>query len=473
MDRKLDHWSISSSDRSIIINPTGSGIASHGYLSTRPGSDTCRFQHDLPTMSLSILIVVGMLISYIPQHYRIIKSKSSQGINFWFLLLGSTSSTSSLVNVVTLQWGVMRCCQYLKLGECAESLLGIVQIFLQWACFNLILILSLVYFPPDEKYVRVVPVGSRDRESSPFDRVTNYSSRFLSRFFLKKKTRSTSSHNNQQGSSKLTSGNPSRPVFYRSDSNISSSNSSVSSSDSSSFNPSDVLPPSATRFTPLTLSKEYTISVVLSIVMLLHFLLSLLVTVCLLLLLPKATVGEPSGHPPSHSAEHPTVRLLRIWATCAGLLSAVLAGFQYLPQIFSTWKLKLVGSLSIPMMVIQTPGSFVFVYSLAVRPGVNWTTWIVYFVSGIFQACLLAICITWKVRQKSLGIDDWGRPLVSSHHSEEPALGSDDNSGLSRSNIHSERTPLLVPSTRSDVLRRAVSGTNQNRSKQQRERHSP
>ena len=40
------------------------------------------------------------------------------------------------------------------------------------------------------------------------------------------------------------------------------------------------------------------------------------------------------------------------------------------------------------MMCIQTPGSFVFVYSLLVRPGVNWTAWGVYLVSKSRQPYL-------------------------------------------------------------------------------------
>ena len=35
-------------------------------------------------------------------------------------------------------------------------------------------------------------------------------------------------------------------------------------------------------------------------------------------------------------------------------------------------------------------------------------------VSGIMQAMLLVMCICWKVRQRRLGIDDFGHPLSSS-----------------------------------------------------------
>lgn len=81
-------------------------------------------------MILSLLIIGGMIISYLPQvspvqcgeggkaedegqHYRIIHARSSEGFSPWFLLLGATSSASSMLNIVTLQWGQVACCQYL------------------------------------------------------------------------------------------------------------------------------------------------------------------------------------------------------------------------------------------------------------------------------------------------------------------------------------------------------------------------
>jgi len=60
-------------------------------------------------------------------------------------------------------------------------------------------------------------------------------------------------------------------------------------------------------------------------------------------------------------------------AAILGILATILAAIQYLPQIYTTWRLQKVGSLSIPMMCIQTPGSFVWVASLASRLG--WAGW--------------------------------------------------------------------------------------------------
>jgi len=61
--------------------------------------------------------------------------------------------------------------------------------------------------------------------------------------------------------------------------------------------------------------------------------------------------------------------------------------------------MKKVASLSIPMMCIQSPGSFLFAYSLATREGTNWSSYIVYLCTGILQAVLLGMCIVWRMRE--------------------------------------------------------------------------
>ena len=58
---------------------------------------------------------------------------------------------------------------------------------------------------------------------------------------------------------------------------------------------------------------------------------------------------------------------LSIWATFLGVSSAVLAALQYAPQIALTYRRKLVGALSIPMMLIQTPGGFIMVINIMIR----------------------------------------------------------------------------------------------------------
>ncbi|KAI3068944.1 hypothetical protein CBS147353_7239 [Aspergillus niger] len=53
---------------------------------------------DIKNFILSILIVFGILLSYTPQHVRILTMKTSFGISPYFVLLGTTSGSSALAN---------------------------------------------------------------------------------------------------------------------------------------------------------------------------------------------------------------------------------------------------------------------------------------------------------------------------------------------------------------------------------------
>jgi len=89
------------------------------------------------------------------------------------------------------------------------------------------------------------------------------------------------------------------------------------------------------------------------------------------------------------------------WAHFLGVLGTVLAAVQFLPQIWTTWRLQAVGSLSIPTMCIQTPGSALWVGSLAARFGwEGWSTWGIYLVTGVLQGVLLAMSISFGLRDQ-------------------------------------------------------------------------
>jgi len=187
-------------------------------------------------------------------------------------------------------------------------------------------------------------------------------------------------------------------------------------------------------------SDTWRLSITLSWIVFIHFASFTFITITLLLSSPS----DPSG----------TVRsLLTNWATFLGLASAVLAALQYAPQILYTYRRKLVGALSIPMMLIQTPGGFIMAISIMIRPGTNWTSWIMFLVAAIMQGVLLVMCLFWKVRQRKLRIDDFGQPLRDSPLPEVPAddgesiEGSEDfmeEDVVSITAEEAEQTPLIA-----------------------------
>ncbi|RUS32389.1 hypothetical protein BC938DRAFT_475540 [Jimgerdemannia flammicorona] len=273
------------------------------YLLDDDNGVKCEFNHDPMQLSLSIFLCVGLVVSYLPQHYRIIANKTSEGISAWFLLLGVISSTSSLLNIILLQWEIIVCCQELSTGRCLESVIGVFQIGFQWTGFTIVFILFLLYFPEHRKRAPHLP---------------------------------HSLHLDLPG--------------------------------------------------PTTRSEEWRVSLGVAIACALHLILSVAISAYLLVSDGRQRTAY--------------------WAGFLGVSSMILAAFQYMPQIWKTWKRKAVGALSIPMMMLQTPGSALFVYTLATAKDTNWTTWITYAVTGMLQGLLLIMCIVWHYRAQRLGVDD-------------------------------------------------------------------
>lgn len=91
-------------------------------------------------------------------------------------------------------------------------------------------------------------------------------------------------------------------------------------------------------------------------------------------------------------------------ANALGTIAGILSGVQYIPQIYFTWRLKDVKSLSVVTMLIQVPGAFLFAFSLWLRVGwEGWSAWVIYVVTGILQAILLSLAIIyWFEARKRL-----------------------------------------------------------------------
>ncbi|KAH8833767.1 hypothetical protein DL96DRAFT_1694322 [Flagelloscypha sp. PMI_526] len=287
-------------------------------------ADTCHPEHDFYTALLSFGLCFGLILSYLPQHFRIINKGTSEGISPWFLLLGCTSAAAGMLNLFTMQWGIIKCCHYISSLACIELTAGEFQVGLQWLMFNLILVLYMIYYPRHLKY-------ELDTNGSPHNGSTE---------FLQAKT-------------------PKKSVDWK-------------------------------------------FSILVSWLTFIHLLVIFITTTVLLKRNPVPASSNPKEKLPSEITK---------WALFLGVSSATLAAIQYMPQLIRTYRLKLVGALSIPMMCIQTPGAILMVLNIALRPSTNWTSWITFAVAGIMQGFLLFMCILWKIRQHKLGIDDFGHPL--------------------------------------------------------------
>jgi len=316
-----------------------------GMLRPPPDPSQCPNTHDPWTLALSLFLCIAAVVSYLPQHLRIIWAGTSEGFSPWYLLLGATSGSAGVLNILIVQWQLFRCCRVLNAGACLESLLGFFQVTLIWLLFIIILVLFLMYFPAHLKTQGVTPLVPS----------TGY------------------------GAMSGTAGQ--------------TGDTAGADTASARLGRLDRKPlPERTTTTP-----EWRLAVTLSIVVAVHFGLLLLLTLALLFTLPPTTPPHP---------------LLTYLATFLGVSGIVLTVLQFAPQIHMTYSSGLVGALSLGTMFLQIPGTVVFVLSLALRPGTDWTTWLPFAVAGGMQAALLVICLCWKRRQRRLGIDDFGNPLL-------------------------------------------------------------
>jgi uncharacterized protein with PQ loop repeat len=304
------------------------------------GEDRCEELRDLSVVNLivSIVIVIGMLISYLPQHVRIIKRRTSEGISPWFVLLGTTSGTSAFANILLLPKSRqdVACCKELETFHCVAGLLGIAQLGVQWICFAFIFVLFLVFF----RYHSADDVENEEL---------------------------------------VDEANP-----------------------------------------------RWQTALLVASLTLLHGLAVIVIT----------------GVLSTTAKEH-----LPTWANVLGVMAALLAAVQYIPQIWTTYHLKHVGSLSIPMMCIQTPGGFVFAASLFARLGwAGWSSWGIFVLTATMQGVLLSLAIYYEIQANAHGTDTPKSPSPLLGRSHINGNGFDDdhaNEGRQDLDLAADTTPLL------------------------------
>lgn len=301
--------------------------------------EQCHTDDDAYLLAVSIFLAVGMLVSYLPQHYRIIANKTSEGFSPYFLLLGVISSTSSVLNIIILSWPAIVCCRHVGAGPCTMNLMGVIQIGIQFVMFTLVFILFLIYFPAQLKLEPYIPA--------------------------------------------IHHGTP-----------------------------------------PTNTSWEWRLSLIVATTCLVHFIICVAISGYLLAF-----------------ADHP---ITLVWAGFLGISSMILASFQYLPQILYTWRSKRVGALSIPMMLVQTPGAFLLVITLAARETTNWTTWITFFVAGCLQGTLLILCLVFHFHAKRLGLDDLSGVKIIVVSEGQPGSGMGVRRGTKRGGSRKSQTTAIT-----------------------------
>ncbi|KFA60084.1 hypothetical protein S40285_09292 [Stachybotrys chlorohalonatus IBT 40285] len=103
------------------------------------------------------------------------------------------------------------------------------------------------------------------------------------------------------------------------------------------------------------------------------------------------------------------------WADILGILVALLACVQWLPQVYTTWSLGHLGSLSLASLSLSAPYSWIFGISMMAREGpAGWSAWIVYLLVGLMQAFLISLGVAYHVKA-------WREPPPAPERPERPS----------------------------------------------------
>ena len=96
-----------------------------------------------------------------------------------------------------------------------------------------------------------------------------------------------------------------------------------------------------------------------------------------------------------------------------GTVSTLIVFVQYLPQIYTTYKLKSSGALSVAMLCIQAPGGMLNAMFMMIGQNDDWTTWFPFFVASLDQFVLLGMCIYFNKGKASIEDSDDNRLILS------------------------------------------------------------
>ena len=283
-----------------------------------PLTSNCDALHDQndAQFGYTVIVVLGTIISNIPQQYRIARRRSAEGVSSYFLITGLVSATCAVMNIVTLSLDIFRCCHNggISYWECTSGVMGVVSYCTNWAVMGLMYVFSPIYHYCSVSIHYCPPV------------VGVYS------FFSQLRC---------------------SVLIW-----------------------SLVLPVTRWEYPDKPHPTIRDLAVV-------HIICSthLLLTVAVFAIL---YVHSPSSLP--------------AFARANGIISAVVAALQYAPQILTTWRLKHIGSISVPWLIVQTPGGLAAMPAQVGRPGTDWTTWLAYIGTFVGQFVLLVLCLCWTWR---------------------------------------------------------------------------
>jgi uncharacterized protein with PQ loop repeat len=118
---------------------------------------------DTANFVASLIIAFGIVLSYLPQYYDIVHTRTSIGLSPTFLVLISIAGISACSNLILLSVISLPCCSELSRFECVNSQVSLIQVGLQASSTLAMPLLCVIYTntPENHEYQDVVVAWKR------------------------------------------------------------------------------------------------------------------------------------------------------------------------------------------------------------------------------------------------------------------------------------------------------------------------
>jgi len=87
-------------------------------------------------------------------------------------------------------------------------------------------------------------------------------------------------------------------------------------------------------------------------------------------------------------------------AQALGIISSILMIVQWAPQIYTTYKMRSPGNLSVLMLLLQMPGALLVMFFQAILNSADVTTWAPYAFLFVEQLILVVMCSIFNIQEK-------------------------------------------------------------------------
>ncbi len=105
----------------------------------------CDIEENWNIIVIGILISLGIIITYLPQYYKMRRNQSVYGISMWMLFLGNVANYTNFIGALLSEWKYIHCCSQVSSKSCNTVLSPLIQMAIPWLCISIYYCLYIYY----------------------------------------------------------------------------------------------------------------------------------------------------------------------------------------------------------------------------------------------------------------------------------------------------------------------------------------